>query len=40
MEADFDGFHIDGEVSRLFPIEGRLTEKSAQMRNFWGYMWA
>jgi hypothetical protein len=27
MEADFDGFHIDGEVSRLFPIEGRLTEK-------------
>jgi hypothetical protein len=35
MEAYFDGFHIDGEVSRLFPIEGRIAEKSAQMRKFW-----
>jgi hypothetical protein len=27
MEADFDGFHIDGEVSRLFAIDGRFAEK-------------
>jgi hypothetical protein len=35
MEADFDGFHIDGEVSRLFPIEGRIAEKSAHMSKPW-----